>query len=167
MLLEALALVVCISVAICILFTPVRHLHSPSCIFSFWLAKLRWKTKTSALSLLPSSMLHSVLAYSVMAGSSRSQKTQNAEAHLKLRAGGPGGRPTGGNKKRAKSMKASDASAAARKGVASDPRQCPPLNPNLDPIASLNAAFPQLLQKTQHRRLLLLGKRFGSATAVF
>ena len=97
-----------------------------------------------------------------MAGSLRSHKTQTTEAHLKLRGGGPGGRPTGGNKKRAKSMKASDASAAARKGAASDPHQCPPLNPNLDPIASLNAAFPQLLQKTQYQRLLLLAKRMWS-----
>ena len=49
MLLEALALMVCIGVAIVVLFTPVQHLHNPLCIFSFWLAKLGWKRKIPAL----------------------------------------------------------------------------------------------------------------------
>ena len=117
MLREALALAIFISVTSVVLFTPVRHLHSPSCILLFWLAKLGLQTGQTNNSTSSLSILCSRATYIVIAGNCTSRNTEDVAAHQQWSKLRGGGRPPGGSKKRAKAKKAGEASAAARKGA--------------------------------------------------
>ena len=117
MLREALALAIFISATSVVLFTPVQHQHSPSCILLFWLAKLGLQTGQTNNSTSSLSILCSRATYIVIAGNCTSRNTEDVAAHQQWSKLRGGGRPPGGSKKRAKAKKAGEASAAARKGA--------------------------------------------------
>ena len=117
MLREALALAIFISATSVVLFTPVRHRHSPSCILLFWLAKLGLQPSQTNNSTSSLSILCSRATYIVIAGNCTSRNTEDVAAHPQWSELRGGGRPPGGSKKRAKAKKAGEASAAARKGA--------------------------------------------------
>ena len=117
MLLEALALMVCIGVAIVILFAPARHLYSPSCIFLFWWAKLGMRQGRDNSSLSAGAMMSLSSTQHGFAGDTSGRKTRTPQARQPPPKRRGGARPPGGSKNRARAKKAGDASEAARKGA--------------------------------------------------